>query len=259
LAGEVITQLHKGDLVVVLEVIAVKKTGTNAPSHWAKIQMPTHTPVWLKASLLDTHHAVIPYRLNLRAGPGINHSMVGQLPLGRVVKPIRLEKGWAEVSESANAYAFVAADLLAMAKPASVPAEPVAVAHVAKPIDSVPASPPTHPEPEVASRDIRIEPKSILTPPPVGLPPPLVEEPLPRRIVVHEGVVKRASSIQAPTYFELRNPENGKLLDYLEPLNTNVVLKKLRGTKVIVTGEEVMDVRWPSTPVIKIQALTLAP
>jgi hypothetical protein len=99
----------------------------------------------------------------------------------------------------------------------------------------------------------------MLTPPPLGLPPPTVEEPLPRRIVVHEGVVKRASSIQAPTYFELRSPENGKLLDYLEPMNTNVVLKKLRGTRVIVTGEEVMDVRWPSTPVIKIQNLALAP
>jgi hypothetical protein len=257
LAGEVITQLHKGDSVVVLEVIAVKKTETNVPTQWARVQMPAHTPVWLKASLLDTNHAVIPYRLNLRAGAGINHSMVGQLPLGRVVKPIRLVKGWAEVSEAANAYAFVVADLLAMAKPTSVPSEPVAASKLAKPIDSVPASPPTHPEPEVASRDLRIEP--ILTPPPVALPPPLVEEPVPRRVIVHEGVVKRASSIQAPTYFELRSPENGKLLDYLEPMNTNVVLKKLRGTKVIVTGEEVMDVRWPSTPVIKIQNLALAP
>jgi hypothetical protein len=47
--------------------------------------------------------------------------MVGQLPMGRVVKPIRLVKGWAEVSEASNAYSFVAADLLAMAKPASGP------------------------------------------------------------------------------------------------------------------------------------------
>jgi hypothetical protein len=86
-----------------------------------------------------------------------------------------------------------------------------------------------------------------------------MEEPPPRRIVMHEGVVKRASSIQALTYFELRSPENGKLLNYLEPINTKVVLKKLRGTRVIVTGEEIMDIRWPSTPVIKIQNLALAP
>ena len=48
-------------------------------------------------------------------------------------------------------------------------------------------------------------------------------------------------------------------LDYLELMYTNLSLKPLRGTKVAVTGVEFMDVRGPSTPVIKIQTVELAP
>jgi hypothetical protein len=36
-------------------------------------------------------------------------------------------------------------------------------------------------------------------------------------------------------------------------------LKKFKGKKVVVTGEELMDTRWPSTPVLEVQTLELAP
>src|ERR1043165_1129378 len=53
LVGEVITQLQKGEKVVVLEQITVAKAKTNEPARWARIQMPTNTPVWVNANFLD--------------------------------------------------------------------------------------------------------------------------------------------------------------------------------------------------------------
>src|SRR5689334_12979685 len=45
--GEVITHLKKGETVTVLEEIALKKPKKDEPAKWAKILMPTNTPVWV--------------------------------------------------------------------------------------------------------------------------------------------------------------------------------------------------------------------
>ena len=128
-------------------------------------------------------------------------------------------------------------------------------------VDAALAAPPAKPQakPEVKTLPVAAPPAQTLTPPPVAPPLAKLEEPIPRRVVVREGIVKGMVSIQAPAYFELRSAETEKLLNYLHPMSTNIVLKKLRGKKVVVSGEEIMDVRWPSTPVINVQSLQLAP
>lgn len=93
-------------------------------------------------------------------------------------------------------------------------------------------------------------------------PPPLrkrVVEPLPRRIVTREGVVRGTISIQAPTDFLLESPYNGVAMNYLLPTTTNIVLKNFRGKRVVVSGEEALDARWPNTPVLIVDSLTPAP
>ena len=332
LTGEVITQIKKGEPVVVLEEIPVSKSKTEEPTKWVKIQMPANTPVWVNATYVDTNNTVIPPKLNLRAGPGENYSVVGRVEKGHVLKPIRTVESWIEVEGITNAYAFVAADLLtaptatpvavekpAEAKPddakaeaakvaeaaateakateakaaeakaaevkaeaaklaeakaaeakAAVPAPPPALVQeklaeepkVAPTVDSAPAAPPAKPQAKPAVKTppaAAAPPVQTLTPPPVAPPMVKLEEPIPRRVVVREGIVKSFVSIQAPAYFELRSAETDKLLNYLHPMSTNIVLKKLRGRKVIVSGEEIMDVRWPSTPVVNVQTLQLAP
>jgi len=332
LTGEVITQIKKGEPVVVLEEIPVSKSKTEEPTKWVKIQMPANTPVWVNATYVDTNNTVIPPKLNLRAGPGENYSVVGRVEKGHVLKPIRTVESWIEVEGITNAYAFVAADLLtaptatpvavekpAEAKPddakaeaakvaeaaateakateakaaeakaaevkaeaaklaeakaaeakAAVPAQPPALVQeklaeepkVAPTVDSAPAAPPAKPQAKPAVKTppaAAAPPVQTLTPPPVAPPMVKLEEPIPRRVVVREGIVKSFVSIQAPAYFELRSAETDKLLNYLHPMSTNIVLKKLRGRKVIVSGEEIMDVRWPSTPVVNVQTLQLAP
>jgi hypothetical protein len=88
--------------------------------------------------------------------------------------------------------------------------------------------------------------------------PPAHEEQL-RRVVRHEGIVRSTVSIQAPTYFELLSPENHKTINYLHVDKLGLKLNDYRGRRVIVTGEEAIDPRWPKTPVIEVETLELIP
>jgi len=78
-----------------------------------------------------------------------------------------------------------------------------------------------------------------------------------KRVVTREGYVRRSVSIQAPTYFVLENLSNGKTINYL--FSTNIVLRDLQNKRVMVTGEEVLDERWPNIPVIAIDKLETVP
>jgi hypothetical protein len=95
-------------------------------------------------------------------------------------------------------------------------------------------------------------PKTIVT-------KPKVEDVPLRRVVRREGLVRSTVSIQAPTYYELLNPENRKTINFLHAENLEVNLKDYRGRRIIVTGEEAIDPRWPKTPVIEVETLELIP
>ena len=153
LVGEVITQLQKGEKVVVLEEVTVAKPKTNEPPKWARIQMPTNTPVWVFASFIDpTNKSVRVSRLNLRAGPGENYSVIGRLQKGAAVSEIRRVEAWMEIETPPGAFAFVAADLLTKPEFASAPIpaqqEPAkAVPAVPLPVtqEPPPSQPPSQP------------------------------------------------------------------------------------------------------------------
>ena len=74
-----------------------------------------------------------------------------------------------------------------------------------------------------------------------------------------EGVVRGTKSIQAPTYFELVSPETRKTINYLYSDDPGLKLKDFKGKKIVVTGEEGIDPRWPQTPLIEVQTLDLKP
>src|SRR5882672_7502325 len=88
--SEVITQLKKGETVIVLEEIAARKPKRGEPAKWARIQLPPNTPVWVYAPYIETiNNTVNIRRLNLRAGPGENFSIIGRIERGTPVKQIR--------------------------------------------------------------------------------------------------------------------------------------------------------------------------
>jgi hypothetical protein len=77
------------------------------------------------------------------------------------------------------------------------------------------------------------------------------------RIVTREGVVRKALNLQAPTDYELIDIRSGALTEYLMPRDNN--FKNYVGVRVSVTGPEMLDNRWPKTPVLQIQSVDLLP
>ena len=294
--GEIITRLKKGEEVTVLEEITLEKSKPGEPSRWAKIKMPANTPVWVSSLFIDPiDKRVLTKRLNVRAGPSENYSVVGLLEQGAVIKEISTKGDWLEIELPSNAYAFVAADRLDKKEPAATPEPIAAAAPAAKspaptasreeiPVTKV-AVAPKAPEPATTLVDIKVEhpdakPPPAVPAPPIATPPaenppvsqtpevvttsavrrPIVLTPMPtvppaKRIVRREGFIGGTVSIQAPSHYELKSLESGAPIDYLHTTSTNISLKQLKGKKVYVTGEEYVDKRWLKTPVLEIDTL----
>ena len=265
--SEVVTHLKRGDLVTVLDEVTLKKSKTDEPAKWAKIALPVGSVVWVNTTFIkpDTK-AVIPKRLNVRSGPGENFSVLGRIDRGTVVKEVETKGEWMKIEAPTNSYAFVAAHLLstdpadlgpALAK-ANPPAPPVLPPPPPVETAAVVTTPPPPPaEPIIAPPPPPPPAQTVVTPPPPEEPP--VEEPPIKRIVTREGIVKGSASIQAPSYFVLRSLDNNKTINYLHNADTNVVMKEYHLQRVLVTGEEVLDERWPNTPVINIDTIQAVP
>ena len=153
-------------------------------------------------------------------------------------------------------------------RPVPVAAPPIVVA----PPPTFTPLPVVTPPPVVTAPPVGV-PLPVVTTPPVSTPPPVVpappglvpvvrptpmpppEEPLVKRVVTREGIVKSSVSVQAPTHFVLRGLDNNKTVNYLFSPSTNILIKDYKGQRVIVTGEESLDERWPNTPVIEIETI----
>lgn len=339
--SEVITQLRAGEKVTVLEEITVEKPKPGEPAKWARILLPSNTPVWVHTMFLDPQtKSVKVNRLNVRAGPGENYSVVGRLEKGATVKEIRSVDQWMEIEPPPNTHAFVAAEFLEKAamtavtespakpaepavaetKPAEKPAkkagktkpttpakapEPITTVETVKVepppapvVDSVPSAvtmsaPPVRPAAPVKTPEVEAPtavakaPAMVAPPPPVEPPPPIAlkppapapalpaplvtppvvvpapvdpapadaNEPPPRRVVSREGIVKRNWSIQAPTPYALVDSQTGKTINYLYTEDSGLQLKYYVGQRILVSGEEKIDSRWPATPLITIKTL----
>jgi uncharacterized protein YgiM (DUF1202 family) len=265
LKSEVVTRITKGQSVTVLEEIVRNNSGPDEPSAWAKILLPPGAHVWINSSFINaTNNTVLPKKLNVRSGPSENYSVIGLLQRGDALKTVTTKGDWTEIEPPASAYAFVAAQYLkqeaaAPTPPPPAPPEPtptpttVAVAPpMAPPPTEAPALPPATEPPAITPA-----PTPAMTPAPTPVAPtePVVEEPPPPRIVEREGIVRGMTSIQAPSRFVLVSPENGKDIDYLFTTAKDLDLRRYKGLRIIVRGEESLDERWGNIPVITIQKI----
>jgi hypothetical protein len=228
LKGEVVAHLKKGDTVTVLDQINLSKHKASEPAQWAKIALPSSTHAWVKASYIDaTSKTVSPKKLNLRAGPGENYSVLGVIERGTAVNPITTKGEWMQIDPPANSFAFVAAMYLKQQAPAPAPEPAPAPTPVPEPQQPAMAQPTAPSEP---------------TAPPV-------------RIVSHEGVVRAVGSPVAPTKYELYDPATNVNIDYLYTTSPTLDLSRYVNMRIIVTGEEGLDARWKDTPIINIQSI----
>ncbi len=255
LKSEVVTRLTKGHPVTVIEEITRNNSAPDEPSAWAKIVLPPNAHVWVNSSFIDSAaKTVVPKRLNFRAGPGENYSVLGRLQHGDVVSLIGTKGDWTEIEAPTNAFAFVAAQYLRQEVTAATPTVPepapttvaespgIAAAPVETPATNSPAETPT--TNEVSQAESTNAPAVAAA-----------EEPPPKRIVQREGIVRGTFSVQAPTHFELISPANGRTIDFLFTSSPNLDLRRYKGLKIVVTGEEALDERWGNTPVITIQKI----
>jgi uncharacterized protein YgiM (DUF1202 family) len=260
LKSEIVTRLSKDQNVTVIEEITRNNSGPDEPSAWAKIALPSEVHVWVNTGFIDAStKSVKPKKLNVRSGPGENFSVLGRLERGETVNQISAKGDWLEIDAPTNAYAYVAAQYLKQepAAPAVAPATvaetvptPAAVTNetplVAAPTEAPGAAAPTQPTADTNA----VAEASTNAPNPAA-----AEEPPPKRIVEREGIVRGTSSIQAPTRFELISPDNHRTIDYLYTPSIALDLRRYKGLRIIVTGEEGLEERWGNTPVITIQKI----
>ena len=195
--------------------------------------------------------------------------MLGVLQKGDTNKEISVKGDWIEIDPPGDAYAFVAAQYLKQDA-----AGTVATAANPNPalLDTNPPAPVTTltNEPAIAAPPAEVAGIPTVTNTPAVdntlTNAPAIEgtntvgeaaadEPPPKRIVQHEGIVRGTGSIQAPTPFALISPDNGKAINYLHSSSTSLDLHRYKGLRIIVTGEESLDERWRNTPVIDIQRI----
>lgn len=129
----------------------------------------------------------------------------------------------------------------AVAQPLPLPADP---GGNAIPVVSTPYIPEA---PQDGSFPSLSDPSEEIAPPPI------------KRVVRREGVVSKTFSIQAPTYSELEDPLTGRAINYLYGVNAGIDVKPFRGKRVIATGREGVDPRWPNVPVLFLETLETAP
>lgn len=289
--GERLALLRKGDRVHVFEEIVLDKPARGEPDRWARIALPEGVKVWIHSLFVDvTNKTVRASRLNLRAGPGENYSVLGLLERGEPFLETGVMEGdWIQIEPPTNAYAFVASRFLRQEteeSPAPTPAQPEAPTNAPPPAETATpvtvaeppplAGPPTEPEAEPA-------PTFAEPPPPGGSADPAALEKareamrqkmadlvaqeeaaraaaaareLPEvRIVTREGRVRRTFNIQAPSRYLLVDIDTGRAMNYLYTTATNLDLSRYVGLYIRVTGEEGLDPRWKATPVLTIRRI----
>jgi uncharacterized protein YgiM (DUF1202 family) len=259
--SEIVGHLKKGDTVTVLELVTLKHPGIDEPANWARIALPADMHAWLNTSFINASNQTVSARkLNLRSGPGENYSVIGLLHKGDSVKTVTNKGEWTQIEPPTNTFAFVAAHLLAHQEAApAAPPPPVVTQPVITPVPTVVENPGAIAGPASGTPGATPPPAPPATVP-VALPPVLppvrvVAAPLPKRIIEREGIVGGTVSIQAPSHFELKSLEDGRVMDYLYTTSTNLDMKRYKGVTVLVSGEEELDERWPNTPVLTIQKI----
>jgi uncharacterized protein YgiM (DUF1202 family) len=257
LRSEIVTHMTNGEPVVVLEEITLARSAADEPSAWAKIILPEKARVWVNTFYIDLENMTVKAKkLNVRSGPGENYSVVGSVQQGDALKDLSRRGAWMEIEPPGNAYAFMAAQYL---KQEPVPETTVAVTEPPPTTTSVteatPVTSATTETPVVDAMTATNETAVSATGEAGMTDAPPVEEPPPPRIVQREGIVRGTFSIQAPTQYELINPENRRTINYLYTTAPGLDLSRYKGLHIIVTGEEGLDERWKNTPVITIQRI----
>lgn len=233
LHSEVITQLHKGEGVDVLEHKTVAEREKSM--EWLRISLPETAKCYVSAKHVADGTVDVD-NLNVRCGPGSSYRDIGKLAKGTKVEILQNKGDWARIKPTADCSGWIAAELVDVE---------VAPAPIAGP----------EPSPSANSGE-------IVTPPvaaPVG-PSVSVVNTDPDVLVtyaVKDGYLDSVNETNAPAAFELRTPEADRLsfrVAYLEA--PGLSLTKYNGKHVRIVGTQ----RWHKGdryPVISVERVDM--
>ena len=255
---------RKGDWV---EVFAPANASVFVASQFVKIQNVAAVQV---PAVNPGAGVEIPAQPGTPAQPGNdNGGTTITIPLESFNKPEAVSPEGVPIKRAENPNAPGTPGTPEVAKPATPevavpPAEVVEVTPPATP--AVPATPEavkpevTQPAtPEVPAETVKPEAPEKVAETNPNLPPASTvkpgEEAPPVRIVTREGVVRRTLHIQAPSGYILEHIESGKKINFLMLDHPTLKLNWFEGQRVLVSGEEAIDIRHVNTPVLKIKTL----
>ena len=274
--GELMTRLNKDQEVRVQGLVVLSRPAANEPARWSRIALPEGTPVWVRAGLVATDSQLITAEVvDVRAGPSAQHAAVGRLVRGtRVTALGAVKDGWLEVASLPGCSGYTPeTDLTAIpavTSPVPAPAlsrrppPPAAAAAKAAPATEPVVTPgPSRPLATDASAPVVVAASEPIAGPPeveFGPAPPKVTGPsdFEARQVRREGVVIRATNIQAPSKYALQARDSRRTIDFLlttrdEPIDW----KAYHGRVVVVIGREYLDRRsfWKGIPLLDVETV----
>lgn len=234
LQTEVVGQVNRGDRLTV-------KSMTD---EWVEVAPPSSIQFWVHSDFIDGDE-VAPPRLNVRAGPGINYSVVAVIERGQRVRPTGEFAEWLSIEPPSAASIWITRELVEEIRPP--PVRPV-----------IPPRPRPEPTPMPPPRET--PPRE---PPPRAEPaPPVVHRPAPEPprdldLIPLEGQgeqVERAGTLR-PAGFVFGRPSRYRLtrqrghsvetLCYVK--GNEAQLQSLLGHDLVITGHEywVQGARYP--------------
>ena len=168
--SEVVTQVHKGDRLVIIDEVAAKNPGPKSPKSWYMIALPSGTLVWVSAKYIEAGK-VSASRLNVRSGPGEKFSVLGRINNGTAVSELRRDGEWAEIEAPEAVHGYIATFLVDVARSAPEPVSLTPVSAVEPASATEPPSVPVIPEPIPVPTTVEVVEIGTTAPAPVAVAP----------------------------------------------------------------------------------------
>ena len=205
--AEVVTQLNKGDTVIVIERIG----------EWVKVQPPEKAKCYVSSKLVKDG-VVTTDNVNVRSGPGTNFKDIGKLAKGEKVEVVKTTGEWTQIKPTEKCAVFIAAEFIEI-------------------------STPLPPPPVVTTTEVM--PAPVTTTVPVIPQPPVkpVEAEVRMQYLVKDGFFQTVSEANAPAKYELMTQDVGGRqyrMDFLDMAGVDKNLARYEGKQVRVFGNE----RW---------------
>jgi len=248
--AEVITQLAKGDRLTILDKKNVPY-GSRTMT-WLKVALPEKATVWIKGEFVK-EGVVTGEKVNLRAGAGVNFSILGQTHKGEKLQILRTAGEWHEIRPLPGTFGWISSDYVELTPDLQPPPPSEQVQPVIPPVgDAAPKPTTTNGVTVVESPVKAVEPAK-----PTEAPIISKDADGPPQPVTRQGILRTCSGylLKRPGTHALwdESASRPQIIAYLN--SAGISLDKFNGHKVQIVGMETRLINWQN-PVIDVQELS---